>query len=79
LDHKCKIINLECAEIHELHFTEAARQVKLTAQDAEQILYDMLMQVAHVIETIQNQLEPDFPKAVSDPIFQGMIDFKKRF
>lgn len=60
------------------HFLEAAKNMNYSVERAEAILNDMLSRVDSVINTVASNLPLNFPKAVSEPIFNGMQHTKNR-
>lgn len=62
-------------EIHKRHFLQAAKSSRLSADQAEEIIQEVLTNVDKVINRVSSTLYSDFPKAVADSIFSGM---KKR-
>lgn len=60
------------------HFLSAARFANYSPEIAESILDNMLDQVEHAIALTTSQLPANFPKKISEPIFQGMVMMKKR-
>lgn len=60
------------------HFIETAHKAYYSVEKAEQILVEMLNQVDDVITKVSRQLPSNFPKNISQPIFDGMVAFKNR-
>ncbi|MDX2346761.1 MAG: HipA domain-containing protein [Legionella sp.] len=59
-------------QVKRQHFLETAKSINYSVDRAEAILDDMLARVDAVINQVSANLPLNFPKGVSDPIFQGM-------
>lgn len=64
-------------EIQRRHFLETAKAANYSVEKAEAILDEALNKVESVIEQVSKKLPKDFPKKISDPIFDGMLKAKK--
>lgn len=64
--------------IQRRHFISTAKKVQYSIEKAEAILDEMLDKVDGVINKVFMQLPKDFPKQISQPIFDGMLAMKKR-
>ena len=60
------------------HFLTTAKAANYSIEKAEAILDEMLSQVNDVIKKVSAQLPPDFPKNISQPIFEGIKAMKRR-
>lgn len=60
------------------HFLSTAEAAQYSINIMENLLEDMLSQVEQVIEVVRNQLPENFPAAISESIFAGMLNMKKR-
>lgn len=67
-----KRIQTHWHSIERRHFLEAAKAINYSVERAEAILNDMLLRVDSVINHVASNLPLQFPKAVSEPIFNGM-------
>jgi serine/threonine-protein kinase HipA len=56
------------------YFLETADYVNYSAERAEKILNEVLSQVNFVINAVKEILPTNFPKHVSQPIFEGMLN-----
>lgn len=59
------------------HFIETAKNANYSVEKAESILDDMLSKVDTVIEKVSMQLPKNFPKQISQSVFDGMRSMKK--
>ncbi|MEH6530699.1 MAG: type II toxin-antitoxin system HipA family toxin [Photobacterium frigidiphilum] len=55
------------------HFLSTAKAVGFSEQRAGELMVEMKMQTAKVIDTVRKQLPVDFPRAISDSIFDGVL------
>ncbi len=64
--------------IQRRHFLQTANYVNYSVEKAEKILDEILSQVEFVIEAVGKKLPRSFPNGVSQPIFDGMMEMKRR-
>jgi serine/threonine-protein kinase HipA len=64
--------------IQRRHFLETAKTVNYSQDKAESILNDMLEKTDSVIENVSKLLPTEFPKSISEPIFQGLAKAKQK-
>lgn len=55
------------------HFLSTAKSVGFSEQRAGELMAEMKMQSVNVIETVRKQLPVDFPVAISESIFTGIL------
>lgn len=60
------------------HFLETAKTVTYSQTRAEHILDEMLQKTDTVINKVSKLLPVEFPKHISDPIFQGLTKAKQK-
>lgn len=60
------------------HFLETAKAIHYSVERAEAILDDMLARVDIVIQQVASHLPLNFPKGISEPIFEGIRQVKKK-
>jgi len=60
------------------HFLSTAKVVGFSEQRAGELMAEMKMQTAKVIEAVREQLPVDFPTAISESIFDGVLNQAKR-
>ncbi len=63
---------------HRRHFISTAKAARFSTEKAETILDEMLGKVDSVIKYVSDQLPSHFPKHISQPIFDGMLEMKRR-
>ncbi|WP_233432384.1 type II toxin-antitoxin system HipA family toxin [Aquicella lusitana] len=73
-----KNIHYHWHNIQRRHFLETAKAVNYSPERAETILDDMLQQVDSVIEQVSEKLPKKFPSNISQPLFDGMREMKKK-
>jgi len=59
--------------IQSRHFLSTAKSVGFSEQRAGELMAEMKMQSVNVIETVRKQLPVDFPVAISESIFTGIL------
>ena len=64
--------------IYRRHFLSTAKATNFSIKKAEQIIDNILNQVDTVVTQVSNKLPANFPKAIAEPIFQGMIKATQR-
>jgi len=64
--------------IQRRHFLDTAKAVNYSRKRAEAIFNEVMQQIESVIDSVSNKLPSDFPKEISQPIFNGMLTFKNR-
>lgn len=67
------------SDIHTRHILTTAKLSGFSPTEAEKILSDVLLKIDQVIENTAKQLPKKFPAIISDSIFKGMLETKKRF
>lgn len=60
-------------EIHRRHWNETAKRNRL-GLDFEPVIKRIIETMPAVIARVERQLPPDFPSAVSTPVFEGMLE-----
>lgn len=65
-------------QLERRHFLETAKSIHYSVERAEAILDDMLARVDLVIEQVSINLPLNFPKGISEPIFDGMQFVKNK-
>lgn len=60
------------------HFMETAKAVNYSPEKAEMILDEMLGKIDKVISEVREKIPHDFPKEISQPIFEGLSLAKQR-
>lgn len=60
------------------HFISAAKAAQFSEHSAKQILDELLAQIEPVIQTVSSQLNPSFPREISEPILQGLLNCRNR-
>lgn len=71
-------LSLYWQRVQRRYFLGAAKAANYSVDRAEAILDDMLTKVDKVIEQVSIVLPKKFPKAISQPIFDGMQSMKQR-
>jgi serine/threonine-protein kinase HipA len=64
--------------IQRRHFIETAKAAHYSVLKVEQLLDEMLEQVELVIEKVSKLLPRKFPTKISQPIFDGMVQMKRK-
>ena len=59
------------------HFISTAKAVNFSCESAENIIQDMLDKTDKVISEVNAELPADFPKNISESIFNGILNAKK--
>ena len=65
-------------KIQRRHFIDTAKFVNYSAEKADTILDEMLAKIDDVVETVSAQLPKEFPKKISQSIFDGMRLMKRK-
>ena len=52
------------------HFVEMGRKCGF---DAPTVIQDLAGRIPSAVEAVSNELSPDFPQSVSEPIFEGLM------
>ncbi len=73
-----KTVTTHWHQVKRHHFLETAKATHYSVDRAAAILDDMLSRVDSVINTVSTNLPLNFPKGVSEPIFQGMQFVKNK-
>ena len=60
------------------HWISTARASRFSEAEAEEVIAECVAAVDGVVERVSNQLPPEFPTSVSDPILEGMSAAAKR-
>lgn len=60
------------------HFLNTAKEAEFSIKRMDEIITDMCAQVDEVIEKVSKSLPEQFPASVSEPIFRGMRERKRR-
>lgn len=75
---KGKNIHYDWYRVQKRYFLETAKAANYSIERADAILNDMLLQVDSVIDKITKILPANFPKNISQPIFEGMTLVKRK-
>jgi serine/threonine protein kinase HipA of HipAB toxin-antitoxin module len=78
LEARKAIIHYNWDSIQPRHFISTARIVDFSEERAGEILEEMLQKVDVVVDRVAAMLPKEFPKHVSQPIFDGMMALAKR-
>ena len=65
-------------KIQRRHFLDTAKAVNYSQEKAESILDEMLKKTDSVITAVSKLLPKEFPGHISEPIFQGLAEAKKK-
>ncbi|WP_241973800.1 HipA domain-containing protein [Aliidiomarina iranensis] len=65
-------------QIFRRHFLNTAKEAEFSPSRMSEIITTLCNKVDDVIERVKNDLPDDFPTRVSTPIFEGMLERKRR-
>ena len=66
-------------EIMPRHWFDESKKVDFPATEMQSIIGETIDNVESVVNNVSNRLPENFPRAISEPIFQGLSDAARRF